>query len=122
MVFLIYVVIYVFLINRFYKKSRVDSKMIEPTIAVGALFLVSEVMGVIRSVESNSIIHFIYLCGKHLYQKKNLTHSTIVHSVAEALVDSYVDHGEDNEQAAGECSTLCHRCKSPFVPISQTSE
>ena len=69
-------------------------------IAMGALLFVSEVLGMVRCVEANSILHFFYLCGTRLAGKASVSGYTVAESMAEALVDEFHENdmshrGED---------------------------
>jgi len=70
--------------------------MIETTYLLGAMFVTSEVLGVMRVVHANGIMHFVYLCGKSILGtlKNEYAYTpSVVESVAAFLDDARsVDH------------------------------
>jgi hypothetical protein len=66
-------------------------------IAMGALLFVSEVLGMVRCIEANSIVHFFYLCGRRLAGKASVTGYTVAESMAEALVDEFHENDRSHQ-------------------------
>lgn len=64
--------------------------MIETTYLLGAMFLTSEVMGVMRLIHANGIMHFFYLIGKSILKSTRhdvCTDSTCMVETVAAFLD-----------------------------------
>jgi len=55
--------------------------------ALGALLVLSEVLGIMKKIPANSIIHFFYLCAKHFMEKPAMDEETVIESLTEAFID-----------------------------------